>query len=110
MHKLAKKIIEERIDKLIGEWDFEKRKKSNSEECICYPQNKKCHNLEKLNCLFCYCPNYDLSVKEGKCKINSPKGKYIENSEGKILDCSDCDFPHKAENIRKILINNLYHL
>lgn len=101
MHELAK---------LIEEWDFEKRKGTHPEECICYTQNKKCHNIENLNCLFCYCPNYDMSVKEGTCRISSVKVKYVDKHEKKILDCTDCDFPHKKENIKKILIENLYNL
>ena len=104
MHKLAKEIIEKRIDRLIEENNFEKRGISHSDECICYQQNKPCHNIENLNCLFCFCPNYDLSFKEGKCKINSPKRKYIENHLGRILDCSDCDFPHKIDNVKSILL------
>ncbi len=103
MHKIAEDIIEKRISKLIDEWDFDKRKNTNPEECICYQQNKPCHNITNLNCFFCYCPNYDTSVKEGKCKINSQKAKYIDNHEGRILDCTDCDFPHKRENAIKLL-------
>jgi Zn-finger protein len=104
MHELAKEIIEKRIDKLIDEWSFEKRKKSNINEC------KKCHDLEDLNCLACLCPHYDMSVKEGACEINSPKGKFTDTPYGKILDCSDCNFPHKPENIKKILMKKLYNL
>jgi len=103
MHKLANKNIKERISKIIDNYDFEKQKKLNPTGCVCYEQDKKCHNITDLNCFFCYCPNYDRNVKEGKCKIDSPKGKYIDNHEGKILDCSDCDFPHKKENAIKLL-------
>jgi len=108
MHEKAKEIIEKRIDNLIDEFDFEKRKVLHPEECICYQQDKKCHDIEKLNCFFCFCPKYDNSIKEGRCRINSPKAKYIECKEGKILDCSECDFPHNKENIKKILLTKLY--
>jgi Zn-finger protein len=104
MHELAKEIIEKRIDKLIEENSFEKRKISNPDECVCYQQDKPCHNIENLNCLFCFCPNYDLNVEEGNCKINSPIGKYIETRNGKIWDCGDCDFPHKKENVKSIFL------
>lgn len=105
MHALAKNIIEKRINQLIEEWDFEDRRKKNTNKCTCYEQNKKCHDLEKLNCFFCYCPEYDRTIKEGGCKINSSDGKYIDNHEGKIWDCSDCDFPHIKENAVKLLEN-----
>jgi Zn-finger protein len=89
----------DRIKTILEEWDFEKRKKTNLDECICYQQDKKCHNLEKLNCYFCYCPYYG-----EKCAIDSPDVKYVTSMSGKkILDCSDCNFPHLEENIKKIL-------
>lgn len=106
MHELANDIIVERTGSVIDEWDFEVRKKVNTNGCICYQQDKKCHDIEgELNCFFCYCPNYDRSIKEGVCKINSPNAKYIDCIDGKILDCSDCDFPHSKENAIKLLSN-----
>lgn len=100
----ADKLIEERINLIIKEFDFENRKK-NTEECPCYKENKKCHNIENLNCLLCYCPNY-IKTEEGGCKINNPKGKWFFHSnlpKGKIWDCSDCDWPHKEENVKEVL-------
>ncbi len=109
MHELAKEIIERRIHILLNEWNFEKRKVKHSDECVCYQQDKKCHDIEDLNCFFCYCPNYDMSAEEGKCRINSPKAKYIDTPKGKILDCSDCGFPHKKENAKRFL-RRIYRL
>lgn len=115
MHEKAKDIIKRRNSKITEEWNcdvlalikkfnFDVRKKTHPEECICYQQNKPCHNIDNLNCIFCFCSNYDLSVKEGRCKIDSPSAKYIDNHDGKILDCSDCDWPHKPENVKNILL------
>lgn len=120
MHELAKEILKKRTFKILEEWDcdisklidkfnFDLRKKANPEECPCYQQDKPCHNIENLNCLFCFCPNYNLSIEEGGCKINSPKGKYVYSPNGKIWDCSDCDWPHKIENIRSIF-SEIYNL
>ena len=106
--KLSREIISKRIDSLIEEYDFESRKKSHSEECICYKQNKKCHNLEKLNCFFCFCPHYDIEKEKGGCKINSSKGKYIKQGDKEIFDCSNCDYPHKRNNVKEELIKRLY--
>jgi Zn-finger protein len=106
MHELANEIIGKRIEDILGDHDFKKRKKSNPESCICYQQDKKCHNIEELNCFFCYCPEYNRSVEGGSCKRESPNAKYINNKDGgKILDCSGCDFPHKKENAIKLLDN-----
>ena len=106
MHELAKKLIVQRIEKILQEWDFEKRKKENPKECFCYTEGK-CHNIPDLNCFFCYCPEYDLSKQEGGCRINDRRGNWFYHNnlpKGKIWDCSGCDFPHKKENIKKYLL------
>ena len=91
--------MEKRTKAVLEEWTFEKRKLKNTSQCICYQQDKPCHNIENLNCYFCYCPFYG-----EECKINSPSVKYVTNSLGKkVLDCSDCNFPHIKENIIKLL-------
>lgn len=59
-------------------------------ECEFYP----CHKgLEKLNCLFCYCPLYLKDDCGGNFKI-------LENG---VKDCTNCLFPHKAENYEKVI-------
>ena len=105
MHELAAEIINKRVEDLIEEHSFDKLKDKNPGVCPCYEQNRKCHDVEELNCFFCYCPKYDRSTPEGKCKINSPEGKYVETAEGKKLDCSDCTLPHIKENAIKLLEN-----
>lgn len=114
MHELANEIIEKKNGKVIDFYSYknqkeiyQNQKEINPSGCELYGRNEKCHNMKdiELNCYFCFCPNYDRTVKEGACKINSPNAKYIDNHEGKILDCSDCDFPHKRENAIKLLDN-----
>ncbi|MBQ9233424.1 MAG: metal-binding protein [Lachnospiraceae bacterium] len=62
-------------------------------DCRYYP----CHNeTEHLNCLFCYCPLYNMK----KCPGNP---SYKEKDGKKIKICTDCTFPHKAENYDKIM-------
>ena len=103
MHELANELIQKKNEELIDASIYENQKKINPVGCIHYLEDTKCHNLEKLYCFFCLCPKYDRTVKEGGCKIDSPKGKYIDNHEGKIWDCSDCILPHKRENAIKLL-------
>lgn len=68
-------------------------------ECKYYP----CHNgMDELNCLFCYCPLYRLDHCPGH-------PSYMEAGGRTIKVCSECTFPHKAENyemIMDILKNN----
>lgn len=56
-------------------------------ECKYYP----CHEMEHMNCLFCYCPLHRME----HCPGNP---KFIEKNGKRIKDCSACTFPHEAEN------------
>jgi len=60
--------------------------------CKYYP----CHNLEHLNCLFCYCPLYSHEKCPGTYTMIEANGKPIRS-------CMDCTFPHKAENYETII-------
>lgn len=66
-----------------------------NKDCAYFP----CHQgLKEFNCLFCYCPLY--------CKQHCPGNPvYIEseNDGRKIRDCSNCIFPHRAENYEKVI-------
>lgn len=67
--------------------------------CEYYP----CHESdEPLNCLFCYCPLYNVE--------NCP-GNYvwIDKGDRKIKNCKNCSFPHKAENYDIIMNILSYH-
>lgn len=57
-------------------------------ECEHFP----CHpgvDPERFNCLFCFCPLYTLGKDCG--------GNFTYTEEG-LKDCSNCTFPHRAEN------------
>jgi len=67
-------------------------------ECKYYP----CHKEEHINCMFCYCPLYGVEHCPGEYHYLNVNGK-------KVKECTDCTFPHKAENyelIIKILSQN----
>lgn len=62
-------------------------------QCKFYP----CHKgQQELNCLFCYCPMFAFP----RC-LGNPA--YIEQEGKKVKDCSDCVYPHRAENYEKII-------
>lgn len=57
--------------------------------CEYYP----CHKgLKKINCLFCFCPLY----------LTDCGGNYKMLKNG-VKDCSECLFPHQAENYEKVI-------
>ncbi len=55
-----------------------------------------CHNMQNINCLFCYCPLSHLEHCPGTYK-------YIEVQGKKIKSCTDCTFPHEADNYDVII-------
>ena len=66
-----------------------------NKECEFYP----CHDAEELNCLFCFCPLYDMD-----CGGNF---KMIESKDRKMIkDCSECIVPH-SENGYDYVIKRL---
>lgn len=59
-------------------------------------ENFPCHKTtdpENFNCLFCYCPLYNLK----DCG-----GNYVLTNNG-IKDCSNCTIPHNANNYQYII-------
>ncbi len=64
-----------------------------NKECKYYP----CHNgQQNINCMFCFCPLYEME----KCPGNY---RYIESNGKCIKDCMDCTFPHVPENYDSIM-------
>ena len=72
----------------------------SNRKCEYYP----CHETdEELNCLFCYCPLYHFQ----HCPGNPV---YKEKNGHSIKVCTNCTFPHRAENydkIRELLSKNI---
>ncbi|MCR5227890.1 MAG: cysteine-rich small domain-containing protein [Eubacterium sp.] len=61
-------------------------------DCKYYP----CHKFDgDINCLFCYCPLYNLD-----CPGNY---KMIDKCDKKIKSCIDCTFPHDPDNYDKVI-------
>lgn len=62
-------------------------------DCQYYP----CHpDTERMNCLFCYCPLYNMEQCPG-----TPQ--YIMIDGQNVKDCKNCSFPHKPENYERIV-------
>ncbi len=62
-------------------------------DCKYFP----CHKgLEEFNCLFCYCPLYEMERCPGRYE-------YIDVNGRKVKSCMDCTFPHRPENYDRII-------
>jgi Zn-finger protein len=60
----------------------------SNKKCELYPCHK---DIEDINCLFCFCPLYNVECGGNYTILNGVK------------DCSKCIFPHKKENWHKII-------
>ena len=100
--KLLEKLRELSDDEVIEYFRFENMVVKEPDFCVLYKENKKCHDMENLNCYFCACPNFRVEEKQSTCAIKSKDGGSIEAPDGFIhQDCSKCIVPHKEEYIKQ---------
>ncbi len=98
-------------DEIIKYFRFDNMVKNEPDFCPLYKDNKKCHNIELLNCYLCACPNFRFSDSGfGKqssktvysyCHINSKDGDRFETDSDIHQDCSKCLVPHDEAYIKK---------
>jgi|GEM_PF-2266559 len=114
MDERTRQAIEAHIERIIQATTFENFKKIIPEGCPCNkPGSRLCHQLpeNKLNCLFCYCPEYRHDLAEGGCRIGNGSGKWYYNDAlplGRVWDCSDCDYPQRLDVVREYLRRIFY--
>ncbi len=114
MQKLAK------LDKnqIIEYFDYENMKLNEPDFCVLYAKNKKCHDVENLNCYLCACPNFrfndnGFNSKDGNlllsfCAINSKDGAQIVSKNCIHQDCTKCSVPHLKDYISNNFSLNWY--
>ena len=109
---VMKKLTDKSIDEVIEYFRFENMVKNEPEFCPLYKDNKKCHDMEDLNCYFCACPNFRFKDKgfektaDGKtlfsvCNIKSKDGSQYIGENYIHQNCSGCTVPHKEKYIKK---------
>lgn len=79
--------------------------------CLLYAQNKKCHEVEHLNCFWCACPyfrfnDHGLEIIEEKtlystCSIQSKEGSLFISEKSIHQDCTGCLIPHHEKILKK---------
>ena len=77
----------------LAEWQGKSFAYFKNDKCEWFPCHKT-DNPEDFNCLFCYCPLYNLG---DKCGGNF---KYLKNG---VKSCCDCMLPHKRGNYGLIM-------
>jgi Zn-finger protein len=79
--------------------------------CLLYAQNKKCHDVQELNCYWCACPYFrfndqGLEIIEEKtlystCSIQSKDGAQFISEKSIHQDCTGCLVPHHKKTLKK---------
>ncbi|RLA82361.1 MAG: hypothetical protein DRG78_07385 [Epsilonproteobacteria bacterium] len=102
--KIVDKLVESGYSKeqIVEYFDFDNMVEYETDFCPLYKENKKCHDMDELNCYLCACPNFRFN-DEGlgsyngfkilsRCDINNGE-KFV--GKGVIHhDCSSCQVPH----------------
>jgi len=99
-------------EEVIAYFRFEHMVKHEPDFCPLYAENRKCHEMEDLNCYLCACPNFRFNdagfeQKEGKtlystCAIDSKDGDQYISQEAIHQNCAGCTVPHHESYIRKV--------
>ena len=98
-------------DEVIAYFRFENMRIKEPDFCPLYAENKKCHDMEDLNCYLCACPNFRFNDKgfknlEGRrlksyCTIDSKEGDIFKTDDAIHQNCSGCTVPHHEAYIKK---------
>jgi len=116
VEKLRKQGLKK--EAIITYFDFDNMLKEEPDFCPLYKEKnsdgtlgKKCHDMEKLNCYLCACPNFrfkDEGVEKQDdktvysfCAIDSKDGKQGVYGEAIHQDCSGCSIPHYVTYVQK---------
>lgn len=103
--KIVDKLENFSVEDIIEYFDFENMKIKEKDFCPLYEKNKKCHDIENLNCYFCGCPYFRLNNDDSEvlsyCSINHKNGGQLKATNGIHQDCTNCVVPHKKTFIRK---------
>jgi hypothetical protein len=109
--EIMKKLTHLSDAEVIEYFLFENMIEKEPHFCPLYKEHKKCHDLEKLNCYLCACPNFrfdDEGFKELKgkslksyCHIDSKDGAIFEGEDAIHQNCAACAVPHQQAYIEK---------
>lgn len=118
---VMKKLINKTNEEVIEYFKFENMVKNEPDFCPLYKENKKCHDMEDLNCYLCACPNFRFDdngfekTNDGKilysiCSINCKDGSQFIGEKYIHQNCSDCVIPHKKKYIKKNFSRNWFEV
>jgi hypothetical protein len=98
-------------EQIINYFDFENMKEKEVNFCPLYAKDKKCHDMDELNCYLCSCPNFrfnddgikkvDNATQYSYCDIDSKDGRQGVYGEKIHQDCSKCRVPHHKKYVEE---------
>lgn len=110
-HEIMQKLTKLSDEEVIKYFRFENMLEKEPDFCLLYKENKKCHDIPKLNCYLCACPSFrfddqGLFMLASKtvysiCDINAKDGSSFESDEAIHQDCTKCLLPHQEGYIKK---------
>ena len=107
--------MQEQVDDIFNDIFSDITKYTKNLNLLYVEDNKKCHDIEELNCYFCACPNFRVDSKKSFCNIDSKYGGTIKTQDFTHQDCSKCSVPHSKEYIKryfdrdwKIIMKNIF--
>jgi hypothetical protein len=105
---------------LIEYFRFDNMVEKEPEFCELYKENRKCHDVEGLNCYICGCPNFRFKEEgyrkmDGKmlfstCSINSKEGDRFITEDAIHQDCTKCMVPHYESYIKKVFSRDWFEM
>ena len=110
--KIMQKLKDLSDDEVIEYFRFDNMVEKENDFCPLYKDNKKCHDMEDLNCYLCACPNFRFKTEgfekteEGRtlfsvCNIKSRDGSQYIGDDYIHQNCSGCIVPHREKYIKR---------
>lgn len=120
--KIIDKLVQNKFDEeqIIEYFNFDNMVIKEPDFCPLYIENKKCHEMDSLNCYLCSCPNFRFkddgikkiqnNIQYSFCDINSQDGRQGIYANAIHQDCSRCSIPHHKAYVKKHFNLNWYQI
>ncbi len=120
-HKaIMAKLTQLSDEEVIRYFRFENMIEKEPDFCPLYKDNKKCHDMENLNCYLCACPNFRFDDEGFKqieektlysiCNIDSKDGSQYISDDAIHQNCSGCLVPHHEAYIQKVFKRDWFEI
>ena len=98
-------------DEVIEYFEYEHMRQKHPDFCPLYAKDKKCHDMDKLNCYLCACPYFrfdddGLYQENGKirysvCFIEAKGREDFIKGDAIHQGCTRCTLPHQKSFVKK---------